>query len=47
MLQKPKGTKDIVPGESYIWDYVEKTAEYDVFENYGFKQALIVSFIIR
>lgn len=44
MLQKPKGTKDIVPGESYIWDYVEKTAEYDVFENYGFKEIRVPTF---
>ena len=23
MLQKPKGTKDILPEESFIWNYVE------------------------
>jgi histidyl-tRNA synthetase len=25
MIQKPKGTRDILPSESYKWQYVEKT----------------------
>ena len=44
MLQKPKGTKDILPEESYIWNYVERVAEYEVFENYGFKEIRIPTF---
>ena len=44
MLQKPKGTKDILPDESYIWNYVESVAQYEVFENYGFKEIRIPTF---
>ena len=44
MIQKPKGTKDILPEESFIWNYVEKTAEYEVFENYGFKEIRVPTF---
>ena len=44
MLQKPKGTKDILPEESYIWNYVENVAQYEVFENYGFKEIRIPTF---
>ena len=28
MIQKPKGTKDILPDESYIWNYIESIAQY-------------------
>ena len=44
MIQKPKGTKDILPNESYIWDYVENIAQYEVFENYGFKEIRVPTF---
>ena len=44
MIQKPKGTKDILPDESYIWNYVENTAQYEVFENYGFKEIRVPTF---
>ena len=44
MLQKPKGTKDILPDESYIWSYVERVAGYEVFENYGFKEIRVPTF---
>lgn len=35
--QKPKGTADILPGESDQWQLVEKTAR-DVFARYQFKE---------
>lgn len=37
MIQKPKGTKDILPSESYKWQYVEQKVK-EIFENYGFKE---------
>lgn len=44
MIQKPKGTKDILPDESYIWNYVESIAQYEVFENFGFKEIRVPTF---
>lgn len=44
MIQKPKGTKDILPDESFIWNYVENVAQYEVFENYGFKEIRVPTF---
>jgi len=35
--QKPKGTKDILPSESYIWQYVEQKAK-KIFENANYKE---------
>lgn len=35
--QKPKGTADILPGESSQWQLVEKTAR-DIFNRYQFKE---------
>ncbi|ANK59615.1 histidine--tRNA ligase [Loigolactobacillus backii] len=35
--QRPKGTADILPGESEKWQYVEQTAR-DVFKAYQFKE---------
>lgn len=35
MIQKPKGTKDILPSESYKWEYVEENAK-EILKNYGF-----------
>ena len=37
MIQKLKGTKDILPSEIGTWQYVEKTA-YEIFEKYGFRE---------
>ena len=44
MIQKPKGTKDILPDESYIWNYIESIAQYEVFENFGFKEIRVPTF---
>ena len=35
MIQKLKGTRDILPNEIEIWQYIEKVAK-DIFENYGY-----------
>ncbi|WP_129044984.1 histidine--tRNA ligase [Companilactobacillus metriopterae] len=35
--QKPKGTMDILPSESYKWEYVEQVAN-DIFSNYRFSE---------
>lgn len=43
MLQKPKGTKDILPGEIEKWQFVETTAS-NIFENYGFKEMRVPTF---
>ncbi len=37
MIQKLKGTRDIIPGEIETWQYIEKKAK-EVFENYGFSE---------
>ena len=37
MIQKPKGTKDILPEESYKWQYVEKVLK-NCIEKYGYKE---------
>ncbi len=37
MLIKPKGTKDILPNDSYKWHYIEKTAR-ELAIVYGFKE---------
>jgi len=43
MIQKPKGTKDILPAESYKWQYIEKLAK-DIFENTGFQEIRVPVF---
>lgn len=43
MIQKPKGTKDILPEEAIRWQYIEEIAE-DTFENYGFKEIRVPTF---
>ena len=43
MIQKPKGTKDILPGNSYKWQYVEEKAK-EILENYGFKEIRVPVF---
>ena len=37
MIQKPKGTKDLLPEESYKWQFIEKKIG-ELFKNYGFKE---------
>lgn len=37
MIQKPKGTKDILQTESYKWQYIEKTIS-NILTNYGYKE---------
>ena len=37
MIQKPKGTKDVLPEDIFKWKYVEDTANI-IFENYGYKE---------
>lgn len=43
MIQKQKGTRDILPSDSYKWAYVENTAK-DILENYGFKEIRVPVF---
>lgn len=43
MLQKPKGTKDILPVEIYKWQYIESKVK-NIFENYGFKEIRVPVF---
>lgn len=43
MIQKPKGTKDILPSESYKWEYVEGNAK-EILKNYGFGEIRVPVF---
>ena len=43
MIQKPKGTKDVLPDEIDLWNYTEARA-CDIFENFGFKEIRIPTF---
>lgn len=43
MIQKPKGTKDLLPSESYKWQYVEKKVK-EIFENSGFREIRVPVF---
>ena len=43
MIQKPKGTKDVLPEEVFKWNYIEGTATM-VFENYDYKEIRIPTF---
>lgn len=43
MIQKPKGTKDILPIDSYKWQYIEQKTK-SVLENYGFKEIRVPVF---
>ena len=42
MIQKPKGTKDVLPEESIKWRYTEAGADC-IFSNYGFKEIRITT----
>ena len=37
MIQKPKGTRDIIQTESYKWQYVEELVK-NILNNYGYKE---------
>ncbi|MGN1299157.1 MAG: histidine--tRNA ligase [Candidatus Scatovivens sp.] len=43
MIQRPKGTKDLLPDESYKWQYIEKKVK-NIFENSGFKEIRVPVF---
>ena len=43
MIQKPKGTKDLLPEESYIWQEVEAKVK-KVLESYNFKEIRVPVF---
>ena len=43
MINRPKGTKDVVPQEVYKWQYVEKLAQ-DCLKNRNFKEVRTPTF---
>ena len=43
IIQKPKGTKDLLPDESYKWQYIEKNIK-EIFENYGYNEIRVPVF---
>ena len=43
MIQKPKGTKDILPSESYKWQYIENKIS-NLMKNYGMKEIRVPVF---
>ena len=43
IIQKPKGTRDLLPEETYKWQYVEKKISR-MLENYGFKEIRVPVF---
>ena len=43
MIQKPKGTKDLLPEESFKWQEVEKIIK-EIFETYNFKEIRVPVF---
>lgn len=43
IIQKPKGTKDLLPEESYKWQYIEKITK-SIFENYGYNEIRVPVF---
>ncbi len=43
MIQKPKGTKDILPNEVYKWQYIEKKIT-ELMNNYGMKEIRVPVF---
>ncbi len=43
MLKAPRGTKDILPNESYKWQYIENKI-HQVCEMFGFKQVRVPTF---
>lgn len=43
MIQRPKGTKDILPEDSFKWQYVEGKVK-ELFGNYGFEEIRVPVF---
>jgi len=43
MIQKPKGTKDILPDESYKWQYIENNVK-SLLECYGMREIRVPVF---
>ena len=43
IIQKPKGTKDILPDEIYKWQYIESIVS-EIFENAGMKEIRVPVF---
>ena len=43
MIQKPKGTKDVLTDEIDKWTYIEYKAT-DTFENFGYKEIRVPTF---
>ena len=43
MIQKPKGTKDVLLDEIDKWTCIENVA-YDTFEKYGYKEVRVPTF---
>ena len=43
MIQKPKGTKDVLPEEVFKWNYIEGIATM-VFENYDYREIRVPTF---
>ena len=43
MIQKPKGTKDILPEEIYKWQQIEEKVK-NLFKNYGYKEIRVPVF---
>ena len=43
ITQRPKGTKDILPSESYKWQYIENKVK-NIFENYGYNEIRVPVF---
>ena len=37
LTQAPRGTEDVLPQDSYKWQYVERTA-LDVAQDFGFRE---------
>lgn len=43
MIQRPKGTKDLLPQDCAKWQYIEKKTK-ELFENYGYKEIRVPVF---
>lgn len=43
MIQKPKGTRDILPEEIEVWQYIENATK-NIFESYAFKEIRVPVF---
>ena len=43
MIQKPKGTKDVLPEESFKWNFIENTAS-EIFKNAGINEIRVPTF---